>query len=383
MSLPNTFDSTGTDLSGIGSQSSQPEQIFVTTTTVKNQHLTLAQMRGVIQIFKHYFPKKPGKRMTRDEKNRRWTSYKNKVYRDYRRIITGKFSSEKALVKRYSEPLSFIKYKLKRARNLKLSDLSETDREYYFEIGGLEDINELIKKTYDIDGNIDSLENMSNNFEHYNNRRKRRRIEMESNDEFEFNRPPNVNTNNSNSNSNNNNSNNHNINSNPTDATDEMTIDDSQATSMINSPRINNIQMQPIINSPQVNPIISRSRSRRNNNNKKKMTQALSYLNDKLDMFEREQLDKKKIEIFEITKQKILATKQSVETLFMNSPHLIGCLPGITDQNNLAFDCWLSKYKDSIISDPVMNGYMDVFIEQLVSLKSSEDEYDNFLARWK
>ena len=124
MSFPNTMESTIDSVIGSQSSMNANEQIFVTTNAVKNQHLTLAQMRGVIQMFNHYFPKKPGKRMTREEKNKRWSSYKNKIYRDYRRIITGKFSSEKALVKRYSQPLSFLKYKLKRAKNLKLSDLS-------------------------------------------------------------------------------------------------------------------------------------------------------------------------------------------------------------------------------------------------------------------
>ena len=123
MSFPNTFESIDDSIIGSQTSAQTQEQIFVTTNRIRNQHLTLAQMRGVKQIFKHYFPKTPGKRMTRDEKNRRWTSYKNKIYQDYNRIITGKFSSEKALVKRYSEPLSFLKYKLKRSTNLKLSEI--------------------------------------------------------------------------------------------------------------------------------------------------------------------------------------------------------------------------------------------------------------------
>ena len=114
MSLHSTLESVGA--SSLGSpSSSQQQQIFVSTTRVKNQHLSLAQMRGVIQIFNHYFPKNPKKRMNKDEKNRKWTSYKNRIYREYKRIITGKYSSEKALVKRYSEPLAFLKYKLKQS----------------------------------------------------------------------------------------------------------------------------------------------------------------------------------------------------------------------------------------------------------------------------
>ena len=160
MSLQSTLESIDDSLSP---SSSQQQQIFVTTTAVRNQHLSLAQMRGVIQIFNHYFPKGVKKRMSRDEKSRKWVSYKNRIYGEYKRIITGKFASEKALVKRCSEPLAFLKYKLKRATNLNVQDLSKADQDYYFEIGGLQDVNELIKKTYN-----------------FNRTKKRSRVEMET-----------------------------------------------------------------------------------------------------------------------------------------------------------------------------------------------------------
>ena len=112
--------------------------------------------------------------MSKDERNRRWMIYKNKIFQEYGRVITGKLDSEKAYVKRYSKPLDFLKYKLKRATNLKLEDLpNEADKEYYFEIGGLEDIEALKAKTYDI--NYDSVERITNNFANYNNNRRRKR----------------------------------------------------------------------------------------------------------------------------------------------------------------------------------------------------------------
>ena len=58
--------------------------------------------------------------MSAQEKAQRWVSYKQKILREYRRIVKGKFSSEKALIKRYTQPLDFIKYKLKRSKNLKV-----------------------------------------------------------------------------------------------------------------------------------------------------------------------------------------------------------------------------------------------------------------------
>ena len=83
---------------------------------------------------------------------------------------------EPASVKRCSQPLYFLKHKLKRSRNLNLTDLSEVDKQYYFETGPLKDVDQLIKDAY----NIDLIEEMANNFTNYNNKRKRGRIEMTS-----------------------------------------------------------------------------------------------------------------------------------------------------------------------------------------------------------
>ena len=336
MSLPNTLESV--EGSVIESPSaSQQHQVFVTTNTVKNQHLTLAQMRGVIQIFRHYFPKNNKKRLSREEKNRKWISYKNRIYQEYKRIVVGKYSSEKALVKRYSEPLSFIKYRLKRATNLKVSDLSETDKQYYFEIGGLEDVTELIKLTY----NIDSVEQMSNNFQNYNNKRKRRRVNMENDDSENVNQDHN-----------------HNINQ-------SVPIKQPQRNDTSNSAQIFNFNQIP--------------KQERNQN----MTNALYVVKDKMDIFEKEQLEKKKFEMFEITKQKALGIKQSVETIFMNEPHLIGCVPGIEDQDSVAFDCWLGKYKHIILDDPAIKLEMDAFINQMIILRMDKVDWNNFLSKWK
>ena len=339
MSLPNTLESV--EDSQISSPSvSQTQQLFVTTNSVKNQHLTLAQMRGVIQIFNHYFPKNAKKRMSRDEKNRKWISYKNRIYQEYRRVVVGKYASEKALVKRYSEPLSFIKYRLKRAKNLNVTDLSETDRQYYYEIGGMEDVNELIKLTY----NIDSVEQMSNNFETYNNNRKRRRVE---NDQQSPSRHHD-------------NVHNHNVN-------------------ISHSVPINRHHVNDTTNSAQAFNFEPIPKMEKN----EKMTEALYVVKDKLDIFEKEQLDKKKIEIFEVTKQKVLAMKQSVEASFMNEPHLIGCIPGIEEQDALAFDCWLGKYRHIIQEEPIVKRDMETFIKKITILRMDNVEWKDFLAKWK
>ena len=349
MDLNSTFESMdGLSVNSPASSQPQSQELFITGSRVRRQQLTLAQMRGVIVIFRHYFPKSPKKRLSKDETNKRWASYKRRIHQEYGRIITGKIQSEKALVKRYSDPLEFLKYKLKRATNLKISELSETNKAYYYEIGGLDDVDELIKRKY----NIDSVQKMTNNFQNYNNQRKRRRIQMENGGN---NQPDN-----------NHNRNNavENVEEKKENEVDEVV----DAMPPLNLPNINNfssVSMPPKLETDS------------------KLTEALSYLNDKMDIFEREQLDKKKIEIFEITKQKLIAINQSVETHFINYPHLIGCLPNIPEQHTLAFDCWLNKYKHIILKDPAIKNGLELFIEQLVILKMDQSEWRSFLTKWK
>ena len=86
---------------------------------------------GMIVVWNLFFPKKQGKRMPLEEKQRRWVCYKEKIFQEYGRNITSKYASEKALIKRYSEPLAFLRYRLKRFQNLRVSELSARDQEYY------------------------------------------------------------------------------------------------------------------------------------------------------------------------------------------------------------------------------------------------------------
>ena len=71
------------------------EQTFVQQKTVKNSRLNLGKMRGMKVVWNHFFAKTPGKRMSVEDKKRRWASYKQKIYQEYGRIITSKFASEK------------------------------------------------------------------------------------------------------------------------------------------------------------------------------------------------------------------------------------------------------------------------------------------------
>ena len=134
------------------------DEIEYLTSVKTQQHLSHAQARGIIPLFNYYFREKDSKgrtkRLSKTEKEKRWKAYKKKVYVGYNRLVKGAFASEAALIKRYSDPISFLKYRLKRVRNLEVSDLSENDQEYYKEIGGLSDVQMTMYKA----ANIDSLE---------------------------------------------------------------------------------------------------------------------------------------------------------------------------------------------------------------------------------
>ena len=92
------------------------------------------------------------------EKHRRRTSYKQKNWDDCGRRVTGAYGSENALIRRYSDPLTNLKDRSKRSRNLKVSDLSGMDKAHYREIGGTDDVNNLINQTTH---NTDSVRSFS------------------------------------------------------------------------------------------------------------------------------------------------------------------------------------------------------------------------------
>ena len=361
MSLSNTYDSqNASQVQSPSSIQQLTQEVVIQNGNVSNRQLTYPQIRGVIQIFNHHFPKN-GKRMSKDERARRWLTYKNKIFRDYGRVITGKLDSEKAYVKRYSKPLDFLKYKLKRSTNLNVEDLrNEADKEYYFEIGGLEDVEALKAQTYDI--NYDSVQQISNNFENYNNsrRRKRRRIKVNDNSlnqNHNHNRPVNNNEN------------------------QVAEIQESNQRIIVN--RLNVSAVEHVPPPLQNNNHNNRQRTRPKSENGDKLDEALVNLHDKLDVFEQEVLDKKKIEMYEITKQKWTAIKNSMESHFINDAQLIGAIPGIENQDAIAFDCWLNKYKHIIKDDREIRGNVELLMDQICILKDDMTEWNNFLTKWK
>ena len=115
----------------------------------------------------------------------------------------------------------------------------------------------------------------------------------------------------------------------------------------------------------------------------KPMRMVLDQLQDKLDVFERLQLDKKKVETAEITATKMEAMAKAMEDQFLTKPHLIGAIPSVNNQEDIAWSCWISKHHETLLKTESIKGDLDLFIMQLVSLQAADVEWKEFLIRWK
>lgn len=115
------------------------------------------------------------------------------------------------------------------------------------------------------------------------------------------------------------------------------------------------------------------------------LTPALRILAEKMDIFEREKLEKQEFATFSLTMKKMEAIRRSIEQAVNTEPHLIGSIPQIASlqQDEVAFNSWMWKFRDSITADPAIGGDPDMFIQQLASLKSDANEWQAFLTKWK
>ena len=275
--------------------------------------------------------------MDQREKQAKWMSYKKKMLEQYGRKIKGKFESEQAYIKRYSNPLEFLKYKLGRSRNLNLNDLKPSALEYYKEIGGLDDVDELIKRQT----NIDSLGKAAKVLP-----KKRRFIEIES----------------------------------PASETIDFSFQSEHHD-------LNNHNVTQSMQIHSMPPPLSQAMSSQSVQLKKESNQkidvALEQLNGGLNVFEKELLEKKKSEAYQVSLQKINAIHDHLIETYRSNPELIGCVIGagnMEDQLACAFDVWLKKHRPQI-KNKVKN--FEMFIDQVVLAKQDHQEWLSFVSRWK
>eukprot|EP01083_Nonionella_stella_P233535 822713_1 len=328
----------------------------------QRRHLQWGEIRGVRSLFDSYF--KPviingkKKRLSKAEKNSRFASYKQRCEADYNRIVKGTFESERAFIKRYSDPLYFIKYRLKRSNDLTVSDLTAEEYIYYKEIGGVDDVTELIRKQQ----NIDSLTKVSRRL--IGPPPKRQKLNDGTPNIIDVSASQYVFDNN-----------NYRRNHNGVVSGAQIGEYTPTVTPMPN--------LSQTTDYPTGSQALSQSSRLKTDEKSAVMNTALNQLSDGLDIYEREKLEKKKSEAYQLAQQKFKAINATIKGTFIDSPELIGCIVSggsLDDQREIAFDVWLSHFKSSIktkVHD------MRLFETQISLLKQDQQDWDVFSKRFK
>ena len=318
---------------------------------VTNKHMTRGQLRGIIPLFQHYFKRVDANGnpvdMGEADKAERWIAYKNHVWREYSRNVTIEYESEEQKIRRYSDPLVFIKWKLKRTKNLRVQDLSKRDYEWYKEIKGTDDVNELLERQK----NIASMKSAAQKAKRRG--RKRRRTIPTS---------PVCNPMGGNSNSH---------------QPHVSMLNVSQDIPVIHMPELQSDAMS-VSQGPvgESNPIVNVDR-------KPRFGIALDKINGHMDLFEQSKLSKQKIETFEITQEKLKALFSISKSVIIEQPALIGLIPGcgcMNDQLLMAFHLWMDQNK-TIIQGTVVD-FQDCLRKLMLSELDQEQKSD-FLSEWK
>ena len=339
------------------------QEFHILSKAKTTQHLTHAQARGIVKLFQYYFKERDStgriKRLSKQEKARRWKIYKTKVYSQYNRLIKSEFSSEAALVKRYSDPMSFLKYKLKRYRNLNVSDLKPEDQEYYHEIGGVDDIEEMRRRQANIDSIPKSEQQslMVAGMDVDQNEVNMQRVLLQDvqgqNDEYQNHNGDNYNQNHNH---------NHNI----------------QPNQNINQPNTQNFNVQSI--PPRWESIIAQQSSQITM--EPKIDATLEQIHQNYSEFEKEQMDKKRDVANILTKEKTKAFLTMVTEQMSSKPEIIGMIPGLPLKQQLlvGFNAWISYNQARIIG----LGYnKSILCQQLAFLKGDTADTMLFLQHWK
>ncbi len=328
--------------------------------------MTFEQIKGIVQVFKSYFELYDSngarRRLSKQLRESQWQKYKTQILFEYGRVIKGKLESEKAYIKRHTDPLSFIKYRLRRSKNLTYTDLSPEAQAYYFEIGGTADVTELYTSTE----NVDSVQKANHIASQPANKRRR----LTDAELVAFSAPDGG--------------------SSVIASTIASTIPSAEPSQAMLGIELGENSLYDVGGLPVVPNIIIPQPGDQlplpqlSANKTHCMDHALQRLKNKLDRFELEQLDKKKIEMYEVTTQKTRAIIQEVSNSVGGEPHLIGVMmPGISllEQSDISFEMWLHQNLEAV-KNTLMNN-VDVLFEKVCLSRQDSIGWEDFLKKWK
>lgn len=295
----------------------------------RKPHVPYAQMRGIIKLFNFYFVNKDkhgrNRRLSREERKSRWKSYKQQVKAEYGKVIKCTLLSEKTNIKRHTDPLTFLKYKLGRAKDLDVNHLAPADKAYFYEIGGIDDLSVLHAQQSNVDSVTAAL----------GPRAKRRRlassvisdVTMMSTDSS----LPNLSQ----------------------SQDDALTIDSTIPPMLLQPPKL-----------------------------EKNYSDALASLHDDLTVYEREQVQKKRAETKAVFGEKCEVVTNHLRQCLEQHPELIGLLPFPSGDEQIvnAFDYWVSHHVD-LIKSKVMT--ISAFLQRVDAVRADEKEWRLFVRDWK
>ena len=285
------------------------------------------------------------------EREAKWITYKHRMVNEFDRAIKGQFSGEKKFIQRHTDPMAYLKYKLGRNHSLDPKELDKEQMQYYQEIGGKDDVQELLL----IQSNIDSLSRTKGKLP-----RKRRHEEMlnlaDSNNSSVM------------STTQTDNSHNHNRNHNRSGSQDiDLSFDEDYDLDQDIMPSL--LSQRPLQEASEVKT--------------EKMNNALNVLSGGFEEYEQELLDKKKKETFELTQEKMRSVEEHTAGLYRNKPEMIGAMMGaspLEDQLNIAFDFWvkdnMTKIKEKVFD-------LEDFWNQILMEREDLHQWNKNLAKWK
>ena len=325
----------------------------------RGRELTLPQIRSIIPVYNYYF--KPQlvngrqKRMSKAERESKWQTYKTRMLTEFHRVCGGSLDSERRLFRRHTDPMTYLKYKTGKHANLDPADLNPEQLEYYKEIGGMTDVQDLLRLSL----NIDSLEKAA--------KLPRKRKIHEVVDLSEGNSSGAtisiVNLNNHNRN--------HNGNQVEEVLENENNLDldilDIQSGPFRPQTFSEEATLSQIPKMEQPGPV----------------DEAINKLNGGLTQYEKELLDKKKNETFELFQEKMKAVEGHTVSMYRNRPEMIGAMMSggsLMDQMDIAFDFWI---KDNLPKIRAHTFSLEDFTEQIATARENDESWRAFMRRWK
>ena len=325
--------------------------------TKSSKHMSLTQIRAIIQIYDFTFkpPLVNGRRpkLTVAEKDARFQAYLVRMRKEFGREFSAdhKPSSEARYIARHTKPLPFLKYKLGRHRNLDPRELTGPQQDYYLEIGGTMDVNQLYAKQQ----NIDSLEKAAKR-----NRKRNLKQFQEGNEADED----------------------------VSSISHNQNHDHSQKREASVGERDNLLlnaslgDMPPPLDFITMPALIDLSDDPMSDS-KKQIENALQALNQGLNKHELEVLTKKKTETFQLCLEKLRAFSQHIRQQLQYQPEMIGCQVGAGEfihQATVAFDFWVLQHLDDIKEK---TGDVEHFGSQVALHRSDTLIWSQFLSEWK